>query len=511
MVQFLLRNLPGGPIRRIEALRRHPLDAQEEMLRSLLQRARGTEWGRRLGFEAILESADVIGAYQASVPLHDYEAFREDVTRIRRGEPDITWPGTFSDFAVSSGRASAGEIIHVSREMLTANRRFSMDLMFNYVALTGNARIGGGRFLSLPGRIEEDPAFPGTWIGEVSGLQARYAPAVVSRFYQAVGDDVLNEPSWERKLERIVDATIDMDVRTLAMVPTWALVLFERLIARKRERGERAESLLDVWPNLTVFFSGGVALSSYRAILEDQIGGRGIDFIESYGASEGFIAFQDEPSRRDMLLHVRNGVFFEFIPLDGGSDAGRVSLRDVTTDVRYELAVTTCSGLWSYRIGDVVRFTGTDPYRLVVAGRTSEMIDKYGEAVFGDEVRAALRAASDETGAQVLEFHVAPSEPARNRIPRHQWIIEFEKEPADMEVFVRVIDAYLKEHNRHYFIRRDALAFDAPEVVSVSKGVFYEWLTEARDTVSAQTKMPRMSEERGVADGLLLSLDRQRK
>ena len=505
MIPFVLRNWPGGPIKRIERFLQHPVETQHSLLRSLLSQAQNTEWGVRYGFRQILTAADLVRAYQTAVPLHSYEAYREDVGRLRRGETDIVWPGGFKDFAVSSGTASAGKIIPVSTGMLNANRDFSMDLMFNYVAKTGNAGVWGGKFLSLPGRIEEERDYPGTWIGEVSGLQARYAPAIISRFYLAVKEDILNEPSWETKLARIVDATVDMDVRSLAMVPTWALVLFEKLIERKREQGVDAVSVKDVWPNLTVFFSGGVALSSYRSILEEQIGGGGIDFIESYGASEGFMSFQVDPADRDMVLHLQNGVFFEFVPIDqvGSENPDRLTLAEVEVGPRYAMIVTTCSGLWGYEIGDVVRFTSTSPYKIVVAGRTSEMIDKYGEAVFGDEARAAVRAACEATGAQFLEFHVAPSEPNRRRLPRHQWIVEFEREPTDISKFAEVIDLYLQEHNRHYFIRRDARAFDGPQIVLAPKGLFYRWLQKEKGAVSAQTKMPRMSEERRIAEGLL--------
>lgn len=509
MISFLLRNWPAGPIKRIEQFMSDPHETQSNLLRSLLEQAKDTEWGKRYGFASILNSTDVVAAYRESVPLHGYEPYRADVARIRAGATDVIWPGGFRDFAVSSGTASAGKIIPVSTGMLNANRRFSMDLMFNYVARTGKARVWGGKFLSLPGRIEEEPDHPGTFIGEVSGLQARYAPALINRFYQAVGEDVLNEPSWERKLDRIVDATVNMDVRSLAMVPSWALVLFEKLIARKREQGADATSVMDVWPNLTVYFSGGVALSSYRELLEDQIGGRGIDFIESYGASEGFLAFQVDPEARDMALHLQNGVYFEFVPMDEVSDENprRLSLREVEVGTRYELIVTTCSGLWSYRIGDVVRFTNTDPFVIEVAGRTSEMIDKYGEAVFGDEARAALKEACRQTGAAYREFHLAPSEPNRKRLPTHQWIVEFEEPPADILEFARVIDEYLQQHNRHYFIRRDAKAFDVPQITSAPKGLFYNWLQQEKTSVSAQTKMPRMSEDRRIADGLLALME----
>ncbi|NNF59161.1 MAG: GH3 auxin-responsive promoter, partial [Rhodothermaceae bacterium] len=286
--------------------------------------------------------------------------------------------------------------------------------------------------------------------------------------------------------------------------PTWALVLFRKLIDRYNEtHGTQAKTVGEVWPNLRVFFSGGVALNSYRALLAEQIG-TPVDFWEHYGASEGFFAFQYGLGDRDMLLHLDNGVFFEFVPMDDDSASPRrCTLGEVEEGVRYRLYVTTCSGLWCYGVGDVVRFTSLAPHKIVVAGRTSEMIDKYGEAVFGEEARAALRAACVRTGAQVLDFHIAPRPAALDRLPSHQWLIEFATPPDDAEVFIDVIDTHLQQVNRHYQIRREAKAFERPEVVMLPRGAFFEWLKKTRATVSAQTKVPRMSEEREVADGVL--------
>ncbi len=505
MLAELLRRVPGGPVSRIYRFLENPVQTQERLLRSLLRRAAETEWGRRFRFDEIGNEQDLTSAYRDAVPLHTYDDLREDVERIRAGTPDVIWPGTFSDFAVSSGTASAGKIIPVSRETLQANKRFSMGMMYNYVAQTGKVAFLGGRFLSLPGRIEEDARYPGTWVGEVSGLQARYAPAVVKRYYQAVSNETLFLPNWEEKLDAIVDQTLKMDVRSTVMVPTWALVLFEKLLDRFAEvNGWRPETIRDVWPKFSVFFSGGVALSSYRDLLEQQTGSGSVDFMEAYGASEGFFGFQMHPADRDMVLHLDNGVYYEFVPVDDRSDKPRrLKINEVETGVRYQMFVTTSSGLWAYGVGDVVKFTSVRPYRIVVAGRTSEMIDKYGEAVFGDEARAALLEACQKLGAAVADYHIAPSLPDRRRLPSHQWLVEFERVPDDTGALSALIDEYLQRVNRHYQIRREAKAFDAPEIVVLPRGSFYRWMKETRARVSAQSKVPRMSEERHIADSLL--------
>lgn len=506
----MVSKLPLGPLKTVDAFVRNPAAVQRTLLRRLLTRAAETEWGRRYGYADVARAGDVVEAYQLAIPLHDYADIREDVDRIRRGEQDVAWPGVFTHFAVSSGTASAGKIIPLSGEMLRLNSAFGMGVGLNYLRETGNLRFVMGKHLTLPGRIEEDPSYPGTVIGEVSGLQAEHAPALFRRLLQAVPNDVAFLPNWERKLKAIAERTVDMDVRSVVMAPTWALVFFRELIRTYNERhGADAKHVADVWPDLQVFISGGVALSSYRNLLEETMRLPELTFIETYGASEGFFSFQNELDDPSMLLHLDNGVFFEFVRMDEIDQARprRYTIENVVPDVRYALYVTTCSGLWSYGVGDVVRFTDTSPHKLLVAGRTSEMIDKYGEAVFGEEVRAALRFACERTGARVRDFHVAPRPAELNRLPSHQWLIEFDRMPAAADEFAAALDAYLTEVNRHYQIRREAGAFDLPDVVSLPKGTFYAWLKQSKERVGGQTKVPRMSEERAIAEGVLRLLE----
>lgn len=506
LVAGTVARFPTGPLRRVHRFLEDPLGTQERLLRSLLTRAADTEWGRRLDFANAVHEQDVISAFQARSRLHHYDDIRDDVVRLRKGETDIIWPGGFRHFAVSSGTASSGKIIPVSKEMLESNRQYSVALALNYLATYGDARFLGGKHLTLPGRIEDDPQYPGTVVGEVSGLQAEFAPAVFRLFYQAVSNETAFLPNWEHKLDAVVERTYRQDVRMLVMAPTWAIVFFKRLIHRFREEtGRSVTTVREVWPNLRLFISGGVALSSYIDLLRMYIGGEDMHFLEAYGASEGFFSFQTDLSDPSMLLHLDNGVFYEFVPADALNqpDPPRLSLREVEPDVRYAMYVSSCSGLWSYGVKDVVRFTSTDPYKLVVAGRTSEMLDRYGEAMFGEEARDAIQHASARTGHKVLDFHVAPLPGDADRMPSHQWVVEFDAAPDDVGSFAAELDAYLQEVNRHYQIRREARAFGAPVVVPVPVGTFYEWLTRTRKRISGQTKVPIMSEERDVVEGVL--------
>ncbi|MDX1548794.1 MAG: GH3 auxin-responsive promoter family protein [Rhodothermales bacterium] len=506
MLGTLLKAVPAGPLHAVRRFTTDPVGTQTRLLRDLVRRAAPTEWGRRYGFEEIARAEDVVAAYQARVPLQTYEALRDDAARIRQGAEDVTWPGRFHHFAVSSGTASAGKVIPVSEEMLKKDRDFSVAAGLHYLAQTGRAGFLFGKHLTLPGRIEEDPDYPGTLVGEVSGLVAEHAPGFFRALFQAVPNDVAFLPNWERKLEAIVERTVDEDIRLVVMAPTWGLVLFKLLVERyNAKHGARATTVGEVWPNLQVFISGGVALSSYRDLLDELIGLPGLDFVETYGASEGFFSFQTDVADPAMLLHLDNGVFFEFVRLEevDAERPRRYTVADVEPGVRYAPYLSTCSGLWGYQLGDVVRFTQTAPHKIVVAGRTSEMIDKYGEAVFGEEARAALEAACTATGARVRDFHIAPREAAADRLPTHQWLVEFEQPPADLGAFAQAIDRHLQAVNRHYQIRREAHAFDRPEVVPVPGGTFYAWLKKTKERVSGQTKVPRMSEERRVADGVL--------
>ena len=507
MVASLLRTALNqlAPLRRVQGFTRDPVGTQHRLLRSLLHRAAATEWGQRYDFGTLAQAPDVVAAYQERVPLHTYDDMREDATRIREGAADVTWPGTITNFAVSSGTVSDGKIIPVTDEMLDRDRAFSIGTGINYLKETLNPRFLFGKHLTLPGRIEEDPAYPGTLVGEISGLLAENAPSYFRALLQAVPNEVAFLPNWEQKLRAIAERTVDQDIRLLVMAPTWALVLFETLLEVYNERhGATATTVGEVWPNLQVFISGGVALRSYRALLEQQIG-IDIDFVETYGASEGFFSFQSTLKDPSMLLHLDNGVFFEFVPMDAKDDDNppRLTIADVEPGVRYALYITSCSGLWAYDVGDVVRFSETFPHKIMVAGRTSEMIDKYGEAVFGDEARAAIRRAAEATGTHVTHYHVAPRTLANGDLPGHEWIVEFEQRPADLSAFAKAIDTYLQDVNRHYQIRREANAFAAPHISAVRTGAFYDWLKATKDAISGQTKVPRMSESRDVADGVL--------
>lgn len=493
-----------GPLQRVDAFKKRPLATQRTLLRRLVTRAADTEWGRRYGFSEIAEAPDVIGAYQDRVPLHTYDDIADDVKRVRMGAEDVMWPGAVTNFAVSSGTVSDGKIIPITDETIEYNRSFSVGTGLHYLKDTLNASLFLGNHLTLPGRVEEDPDYPGTLAGEISGILAENAPGFFSALFQAVPNEVAFIPNWEEKLRAIAERTVDQDIRLLVMAPTWALTLFDELIDIHNERhNDTATTVGEVWPNLQLFIAGGVPLRSYRALLETKIG-KDIDFLETYGASEGFFSFQNDLDDPSMLLHLDNGVFYEFVRLDeeGEENPRRYTVADVEPGERYSLYVTSCSGLWSYQVGDVIRFTQTFPHKITVAGRTSEMIDEYGEALYGDEARTALHEACEATGAHVVDYHIAPRAMNGEDRPGHEWLIEFEDRPDDLEAFAQHIDEHLQSVNRHYQMRREAKAFEPPLISVLPEGAFYDWLKKTKESISGQTKVPRMSDSRTVADGL---------
>ena len=484
---------------------RPPGVVQRDLLRKMLQQASDTEWGRRLGFNSLAREDDLVRAYQSRVPLHSYDALQKDVDRIRAGSSDVLWPGQTQHFAVSSGTTSAGKIIPVTRDMLRLNRRFTMEIALTYIWRTGNLRLLTGKHLALPGYIEEDPAYPGTYIGEVSGLQALFAPKLY-RLLQALPGTIINEPDWDKKLQTIADTALHMDIRMVAMAPSWAVVLFRLMIDRYNTLHERqARTIGEIWPNLQLYISGGVALSSYRTLLEQLIGRSDLHFLESYGASEGFFSFQNSLKDEAMLLHLNNGVFFEFIRLSElhSAEPVRYTIDDVELSERYVPVLTTCSGLWAYVLGDVVRFTQLSPHKIVVAGRTSEMLDLYGEAVFGEDARLSITEACSATGGHLRDYHVTTRAPSADQMPAMEWLIEFDRQPADLRSFIPALDTHLMQINRHYAIRREARAFAPPELVIVPAGTFHDWLRRSRSSVGSQSKVPRMSESSTFRDGIL--------
>jgi hypothetical protein len=500
----LLDRIVGSPLTPLGRLRRalrDPARTQLRMLKTLLMRARHTVWGREHGFADALHHQDLVSAFQEYTPLCGYDDVRAYVERTRIGEADVLWPGRTRQFGISGGTVSSGELIPLSRSMLRAMARCSLTPGLQYA--TRNTGYLGGKILSIPGGVSPDRDLPDVLVGEVSGLMARAAPVLLARHFQAVPQEVMLLEDWDTKLHQVAERAARLDVRAIIMVPSWAPLLFDTVLAHAASlRGKQTATVRDVWPRLQVFFGGGVALRSYRPILERYLG-PGVDLIESYSASEGFFAFQDDVDASDLLLHVDSGVFYEFVRLEDleRDSPRRYTVADVEPGVDYALFVSTCSGLWAYGVQDVVRFTSTSPPRLLVVGRTMTILDEYGEALRADEVERALVVAARLTSAECVHHHVTYALPS-GLVPQHEWLVEFQRPPADESAFAAECDRYLQENNRHYRIRREPGVLAAPAVTVLPAGTCLNYLRRARSRLGAQTKLLPMSPKSDVAHGL---------
>jgi hypothetical protein len=496
---------PPSPLWRLGKLLEHPGDAQRQLLRSLFERAKDTAWGRAHGFHELSRSPlpRLTEEYQSRVPLSIFSDLQPYTNRVISGESDVIWPGRPTAFAISGGTRSGGRPIPLFRETMKSLTRSSLLPGLCYLAKSPEAsKMLGGKFLSLPGGIEADK-IGGSMAGEVSGLLAYHAPHLLAYWLQALPQRVMLMENWDEKLTVTARLAVRQDVRAIAMVPSWAPVFFERV---REVVGDDniANAVKRVWPNLRVFFSGGVALSSYRTILHSYFG-PGVEFVESYSASEGLFAFQDSRDQEGLIVNLTGGVFFEFVPVEekDSPNPTRYTIETVKPGVDYILYVTNTGGLWSMCVEDVVQFVSTRPPRLRVMGRVGEMLDRFGDATSADHARRALAAANKASGTRSLNYHLTFADLSDSPIPRHHWVIEFDLAPGDLEAYARSLDEFMKQFNGRYRTRRDPGAMAGPVVTSVPPCSCATYLKSARQRFSGQSKIINVSEDGIIARGII--------
>jgi len=496
---------PPSPLWRLNKSLEKPGKAQRRLLYGMVQRAKDTAWGRTHGFGELQLSPDLVEEYQHHVPLSDYGDLMPYLDRVVGGEPDVIWPGSPKAFAVSGGTSSGGRVIPLSREAMSFLNRSSLLPALCYLAGTrGTSAILKGKILSLPGGIEAD-TIAGKITGEISGLLAYHTPRTLARWLQALPRRVMLMEDWDAKLLESARIAVRKDVRSLVMVPSWAPIFFERV--REVVGGATgADALKEVWPDLRVFFSGGVALNPYRTVLKSYLGS-GVDLIESYSASEGLFAFQDSVENEDLIVNLAGGVFFEFVPLRKENSKGfkRYTIETVESGVDYILYITNTAGLWSFCVGDIVRFTSTRPPRLRVIGRVGEILDRFGDATSADHARRALAEADKAHGARCLAYHLTYADSRESRGPRHHWVLEFESSPGDLESYGWSLDEYMKRFNGRYRTRREPGAMAGPVVTAVPPGSCAAYLRSARKKYSSQSKILNVSEDSKIAQGIIFA------
>lgn len=473
-----------------------PHETQQEVFRNLISGARNTAFGKDHGFADIKTYQD----YASRVPVRDYEGLKHYVERIRQGENDVLWKGKPLYFAKTSGTTSGAKYIPISRESMPYHIEAAKEALLLYIAETGNAGFVGGKMIFLQGSPEIEEV-NGVKTGRLSGIVAHYVPKYLQSNRLPSWETNCIE-DWETKVDQIVQETVSEDMRLISGIPSWVQMYFEKLIERKGKK------VGQIFPNFNLFVYGGVNYEPYRQNMEDLIG-RKVDSIELFPASEGFFAYQDRHVGLDngplgMLLLLNCGIFYEFIEADKFFEENpmRLQLKDVELGVNYVLIISTNAGLWAYNIGDTVEFTSLEPYRVIVTGRIKHFISAFGEHVIGKEVEQALQLAMQGTTAKVKEFTVAPEvSPENDELPYHEWFIEFEEEPEDVEAFADRIDREMQKQNSYYQDLLQGKILRRLVITRVVKNGFDQYMRSV-GKLGGQNKLPRLSNDRKIAGQL---------
>lgn len=481
----------------IELFLKYPGEVQDEVLHQLLSYAKDTEIGRKYDFDSI----DTYQKFAERVPIVSYEDIEPLIERSRRGEHNVFWPTVIKWFAKSSGTTNAkSKFIPVSTESLEdCHYKSSKDLLCLYLNNNENSQLFLGKSLRLGGSKElyKDN---GTLFGDLSAILIDNMP-----FWAELSSTPSNKVSlmseWESKMKAIIQESVEENVTSLAGVPSWMLVLMNRLL---EETGK--ENLFQVWENLEVYFHGGVSFNPYKEQYKKILPRKNFNYYEIYNASEGFFAIQDRNKADDLLLMLDYGIFYEFIPMDVYKTLNQrtIPLWEVQTNVNYAILITTNAGLWRYKIGDTVRFTSLSPYRIKVTGRTKHHINVFGEELIIENTEEALKSVCGKTAAQIKDYTAAPIFMEGKEKGGHEWIIEFRQEPEDIEYFIELLDNALKSLNSDYEAKRyNNMTLKMPLVHVARSNLFYDWL-KSKDKLGGQHKIPRLSNERDYIEELLL-------
>jgi hypothetical protein len=487
---FLLKPFAKKIARDIDRWSADAVGAQRKVYHQLLAKGQHTRFGR----DHQLKAEMPYEAFRDQVPVRDYEALKPYVERIKKGEKDVLWPGLPKYFAKTSGTTSGVKYIPLTRDSMPNHFGSARNALFNYYARTGNGRFLDGKMIFLSGspELEEVGGIP---TGRLSGIVNHEVPGWL-RTNQLPSYKTNCIEEWEEKLERIIDETMQADMRLISGIPPWVQMYYERLLERTGKR-----TVKEVFPDYSMFVYGGVNFEPYRAALENLVGER-IDSVETYPASEGFIAFQDSQTEPGLLLNAYSGIFFEFIPLDEihNDHPRRLWLDEVEIGVNYVLLINNNAGLWGYNIGDTVQFVSKDPYRLVVSGRVKHYISAFGEHVIGKEVEEAMNAAAARHKVRVVEYTVAPQvSPPEGGTPYHEWFVEFQEAPQDPEQFAADLDREMVQQNIYYQDLIDGNILRPLKIQVMQKDAFRNYM-KTQGKLGGQNKVPRLSNDRKIAD-----------
>ena len=466
------------------------IEDQESIFKQLIKVGKSTTFGKDHQFSGISTYADFV----KNVPIRDYEQFKPYIEMVKEGRHNILWRGKPIYFAKTSGTTSGVKYIPITKDSIGNHINTARNALLCYMAQTGNYDFASGRLIFLSGSPELERV-GGIPTGRLSGIVNHHVPAYL-RANQLPSYETNCIEDWETKLDKIVAETSDKNMTLISGIPPWMQMYFDRL---QEKTGKKVGEL---FPNFNVMVQGGVNFEPYKAKLFESIG-RKPDVIELFPASEGFFAFQDSQTEPGLLLNTHSGIFFEFVPAGEifNENPTRLQLKDVEVGVNYALIISSNAGLWAYNIGDTVKFVSTKPYRLVVSGRIKHFISAFGEHVIGEEVEAAMLQACAATGATVTEFTVAPNISQTKGQSYHEWFIEFEHMPADMEVFRKELDQALREKNVYYDDLITGNILDMLHISPLKKNAFIDYM-KSIGKLGGQNKVPRLSNDRNIADAL---------
>lgn len=484
-------------IHQIEFFMKYPEEVQEEWLQSLLLTSKQTEWGRKFDYKSIDSTKD----FKERIPIQNYDTLKPYIERMLQGEQNILWPSEIKWFAKSSGTTSdKSKFIPVSTESLEeCHYKGGKDLLSIYCHNRPETKIFTGKCLVLGGSHQINPLNDETQYGDLSAVLIKNLP-IWAEFHRTPELSIALMDNWEEKIEMMANSTIPVNVTNISGVPTWTIILAKRILEITGKN-----NLLEVWPNLELYFHGAVNFAPYRDQFKKLIPNDNMYYLETYNASEGFFGIQDQDNSSDMLLMLDYGIYYEFIPMEeiDKEFPKSLDLSEVELNKNYAIVISTNAGLWRYMIGDTIKFTSLAPHRIVITGRTKHFINAFGEELIIDNAEQALVVACRETSAIIKDYTAGPIYFGEDASGGHEWIIEFEKEPNSADVFKSKLDATLKSLNSDYEAKRKGdIALKFPTIHFAPSNTFYTWMKN-RGKLGGQHKVPRLSNNRQYLEEIL--------
>ncbi|MDQ0476108.1 GH3 auxin-responsive promoter family protein [Chryseobacterium sp. MDT2-18] len=494
MINFIKKNIAliwaKNHVKGTQSFKANSVKNQEELLLSLVKTAEKTLFGRTHQFENIKSIQD----FQSHVQIADYEDLKPYIEKVKKGQRQILWTDTPEYFAKTSGTTSGSKYIPISKEGMPYQIAAAQSAIFHYIAQKNNADFVTGKMIFLQGSPELEE-INGIKTGRLSGIVAHHIPSYLQKNrLPSLKTNLIED--WETKVDEIVKETEKENMTLISGIPPWLIMYFEKLIERNGKK------ITELFPNLQLIITGGVNYEPYREKMNELLG-KPVDTLQTFPASEGFFAFQDNFEKEGLLLLTNHGIFYEFVPLEeyGKPEAKRLTLKEIELHKDYALILTTNSGLWAYSIGDVVRFISKDPYRILVSGRTKHFTSAFGEHVIAFEVEEALKATVEKFPAQITEFHLAPQVNPTEGLPYHEWFIEFEKEPENLENFIKNLDDEMRKRNTYYNDLISGKILQPLVITTLKKNAFQDY-ARSEGKLGGQNKIPRLANDRKIGDFL---------